>query len=288
MKKKIASLILAGGLCVTSLSLTACGSIGEIYDFFTNSDVGEMFENLDELDTEDIKNVIENLDESDFEGLLDDLSDAGDDTNSESGDYSYNYEVTSTDDASDAGDSFDLGNIDGNIYSNSFLGLMCEFDTSWSYYNEDEMALLNNITVDILADAGYDTAKKAMEAGISYVIMCVQNPECGDLVNISMSYSSIDYSKYLTPEEMLDASMGQLEEVYSGDTSYDYTDFSRETATFMGETVPCINAVLSVNGETIYQKQVLAMFSNYTAVVTATSYIGEEKTQEYLNSFSAY
>lgn len=98
MKKKIASLILVGGLCIASLSLTACGSIGEIYDFFTNSDVGEMFKNLDELDTEDIKNVIENLDESDFEGLLDDFSDAG--------------------------DSFDLGNIDGNIYSNSFLRLM--------------------------------------------------------------------------------------------------------------------------------------------------------------------
>jgi len=288
MKKKMKSLVLALGLCLATMPLTACGNIGEIYDFFTDSDVGEMFENLDDLDTEDIKNIIENLDESDFEGLLDDLSDAGDNTNSESSSYSYDYEIASTDDASDASDSFDLGNVDGNIYSNSFLGLMCEFDTSWSYYNEDELALLNNITVDALSDAGYDTAKKAMDAGISYIIMCVQNPECGDLVNISMSRSSIDYSKYLTSEEMLDASIRQLEEVYSGDTSYDYASFSRETATFMGETVPCINIVFSANGETVYKKEVLALFSDYIAVVTATSYISEEKTQEYLNSFSAY
>lgn len=75
MKKKIKPLVLTLSLCITMLSLTACGNVGEIYDFFTDSEVGDMLNNLENLDSDDIKDIIENLDESDFEGLLDDLSD---------------------------------------------------------------------------------------------------------------------------------------------------------------------------------------------------------------------
>lgn len=289
MKKKAKTLILALGLCIATLSFTACGNIKGIYDFFSDSDLGEAFENLENLDGDDIKNLVDNLKESDYEGLIDDLAEAND--NTDSSDYSTDSESEEVNEdennTSDAADNFDLGNVDGSIYSNSFLGLMCEFDSPWYYYDEDELALVNNLTADMLSDAGFEQAKDAMESGITYVIMCVQNMENNDLVNISVSYSPIDYSKYLSVEDMLDTTIAQLEEVYSSQ-AYQYVSINRSTTTFMGETVPCIDMSINEDGTPIYQKQVIAMFNNYTAVVTATSYTDFDTAQEHLEAFSAY
>lgn len=295
MKRKIKTLVLALCLCGAVFSLTACGDIKGIYDFFTDSDFGKAFENLENMDSDDIRNLIENLEESDFKGLIEDLS--GIDGDSKSSDYNTDSESREADDSLDgdrsgdssldAGSNFDLGNVDGNIYSNSFLGLMCEFDSEWHYYSDDELALVNNITYDDLANAGYEQAKAAMEAGTSYIVMCVQNMETFDLVNISMSYSPIDYSKYLTVEDTIDATISQLEEIYS---SQGYQDIYiiRSTTTFMGETVPCIDISVPENGTSVYQRQVISMFNKYTAVVTATSYNDFDTAQEYLDAFSAY
>lgn len=284
MKKKTKTFILVLSLCMAAFSLTACSDIKGIYDFFTDSDFGEAFENLENMDSDDIKNLIENLEESDFEGLIDDLSGVDDD--SESGGYKYDSE-NDEDDSSFSNSDFDLGNVDGNLYSNSFLGIMCELDSDWRFYTDNELAAINNVTFNNLEDAGDTTAKEALENGTIYIIMYTQNQENLDNLNIALQYFGFDITDYYTVESLIDNSLPNLEITLTAQGMKDVSA-TRTTTTFLGETVPCAEITGSINGTPIYEKQVYLVADDYMATITAASVSGEDTTQEILDTFSAY
>ncbi len=283
MKKKT-TLALVLSLCMAAFSLTACSDIKGIYDFFTDSDFGEAFENLENMDSDDIKNLIENLEESDFGGLIDDLS--GIDDDSENSGYNYDFK-TDGDDSSSSNSDFDLGNVDGNIYSNSFLGIMCEVDSDWHFYTERELAALNNMTFDNLEDSGYTATQEALENGTIYIIMYTQNQENLDSLNITLQYLGFDITDYYSLEALIDNSLPNLQISLTAQGMKDVSA-TRTTTTFLGETVPCAEITGFINDTPIYEKQIYILVDDYIATITVGSISGEDTTQNLLDTFSAY
>lgn len=269
MKKNTKALLPALILCMATLSFTACGNAKDLFDMVTGGDFEDAIDNLENLDQEDLENLVDNLEESDFEGLIGDLAGESDD------------------DTSVSDDNFDLGNVDGNIYSNSFIDVQCEFESPWHYYSGKELAAINNITFSNLEDAVETAAKAALENGSVYIIMFAQNQDNLDSVNITLQYFGFDITEYYTVDEMIDNSLPSLETTLTAQGVKD-TEAIKSTTTFLGETVPCIEITGSINDTPLYEKQVIIIFDEYVATITAASLSGEDTTSEILDAFSAY
>ena len=89
-------------------------------------------------------------------------------------------EITST-----VRESF-LGNVNGSVYENDFIGIGCELDEQWTYCTEEELAELSNDNViyDIVAKrySGYDKIQINLEK--------VDNAQL-DGLNIKQNFESL-------------------------------------------------------------------------------------------------
>ena len=64
---------------------------------------------------------------------------------------------------------FSLGETDGLVYENKFIGIGCTLEDNWSFYSDEEIMELNNYTADV---AGEDY-EKIME-GADLCMICTQ------------------------------------------------------------------------------------------------------------------
>ena len=47
---------------------------------------------------------------------------------------------------------FLLGTVNGNVYENSFIGIGCELDKNWNFYNEEQILEVNDMTKDMVGE----------------------------------------------------------------------------------------------------------------------------------------
>ena len=58
---------------------------------------------------------------------------------------------TSSDDSS-ASNDFSIGNVKSRVYVNEFIGICYKLDDGWTFYDDDQIKALNNITMDVVGD----------------------------------------------------------------------------------------------------------------------------------------
>lgn len=176
---------------------------------------------------------------------------------------------------------FSLGTSSGGTYENKFIGIGCTLDENWSFYSDEQILQINQLTVDMLDE---DVAAKLENASLIYD-MFAQNVSTGATININLENLGLLYGSLLSPSEYADLSMPQLAPALE---SMGFTDIQLEktTCTFAGEERTAIRIVGQYNGYPLYEQLVCFKAGNYMAVVSV-SILGEDATDEILGAFYA-
>ena len=173
----------------------------------------------------------------------------------------------------------DLGTIDGNTYTNETLGLRCELDANWYVYTEAELASLMGVVADTLSDTDIGDAVENNQ-GVT-VFFAMDTATYGNL-NIAVSKNSM-YS--LSEENFVALMVPQMKPLLE-QSGFENVTCTEAEFEFAGQTHTGIDITATVQGMTVYERQVYLMADSCMYVVTATAY-EENGAQAMLDTFTA-
>ena len=75
------------------------------------------------------------------------------------------------------------GSVEGSVYTNEYLDLRCEAPTGWVFYTDEQIALVNNLSAEIVKDG--DVAEAVKKAG-QYMDMYMSNTLTNENVNLNI------------------------------------------------------------------------------------------------------
>lgn len=174
-----------------------------------------------------------------------------------------------------------LGVVEGNTYTNSFLGITVTLDENWTFANDEEMAQIRGMTMDAMND---ENLSQMLETSGAVMDMYAMDAE-GRTVNIVLENLNILQSVALTEKAYIDATAGQLSPMLE---SMGFSIVNAETTeiTFAGESHAAIKIHASVQGVDIYETVVVVKQGNYIASITVASY-DQDTTASVLDQFTA-
>lgn len=167
--------------------------------------------------------------------------------------------VTESSSAYDSNSYLPISYIVGDTYTNNLIGLSCTLD-GWTYYSEEELAELSNISVDEMPHLGKDMPK---EAGKAYWDMYAVNGTGTCFVDIlfeKLSSSSISESIYR--DASLRNNVNLLE-------SMDYTNIqTNKSKVFLANReYPSLYYEAEINDSKLYMQSVFIKYNDYMCVV---------------------
>ncbi len=124
----------------------------------------------------------------------------------------------------DAGQSesqpeFSLGKAANNTYNNAFLGISCTLPAEWTFYTDEQILELNNITEDYMDD---DVAELIENASIIYD-MYATNATTGENININLEKLNAVQAIALDIKQALEAQINAITSTYE---NIGYTDIT--------------------------------------------------------------
>lgn len=161
---------------------------------------------------------------------------------------------------------FSMGNTEGLTYESKFIGIGCTFDESWTFYDDEKIKELNNVTVDL---AGEDFKELMKEATLVYDMFAISSNQI-DNVNINLekinklTLATMDIKKTMeTSYELLEDSLSNM----------GYTNFAHEISTVEidGKVFDALTVSSEINGFKIYQKIINIKCNGYLAAIAITA-----------------
>lgn len=173
----------------------------------------------------------------------------------------------------------DLGTIDGNTYTNEMLALRCELGDSWYVYSEDDLASLLGIVADSFSDT---VIGDAVENSQSVTVFFAMDTTTYGNINIAVSKNSMPS---LSEENFVALMVPQMKPLLEQSGFEDVTCTEAEFE-FAGQNHTGVDITATVQGMTVYERQVYLMADSCMYVVTATAY-EENGAQAMLDIFTA-
>ena len=173
----------------------------------------------------------------------------------------------------------DLGNVDGNTYTNETLGLRCELGDNWYVYSEAELASLMGVVADSLSDS---IIGDAIDNNQSVTVFFAMDTTTYGNINITISKDSMSA---LGEENFVALMVPQLKPLLE-QSGFENVTCTEAEFEFAGQTHTGIDITATVQGMTVYERQVYLMADSCMYVVTATAY-EENGAQAMLDTFTA-
>ena len=173
----------------------------------------------------------------------------------------------------------DLGTIDGNTYTNETLGLRCELDANWYVYTEAELASLMGVVADSLSDS---IIGDAIDNNQSVTVFFAMDTTTYGNINITISKDSMSA---LGEENFVALMVPQMKPLLE-QSGFENVTCTEAEFEFAGQTHTGIDITATVQGMTVYERQVYLMADSCMYVVTATAY-EENGAQPMLDTFTA-
>lgn len=163
---------------------------------------------------------------------------------------------------------FDLGKISNQHYENRFIGIGYVLNSGWTFYTEEQLKALNQITENVTGDAYKDALKQATVA----FDMLALSPNATDSISVNLErvdsstlqeFGVVQYCQNVIPsmEETL-RNMG------ANNVSVNITE-----AVVDGKTMSVLKTTSTLSGVPLYQMTiVLKCGTNHIANVTITTY----------------
>lgn len=146
--------------------------------------------------------------------------------------------------------SFALGKVADNQYTNEFLGITCTLDEQWTFYTDEQIKEVNNITADMLDE---DIAEQLENANFVYDMMAAS--ESGASINVNIENVGLS-GVAMTAETYLSM---QMDTVKTGLEQMGFSDVVIENKTydFAGNSEEGLYIHASVNGVTFEEAVVV-------------------------------
>ena len=173
----------------------------------------------------------------------------------------------------------DLGNVDGNTYTNETLGLRCELGDNWYVYSEAELASLMGVVADSLSDS---IIGDAIDNNQSVTVFFAMDTTTYGNINITISKDSMSA---LGEENFVALMVPQMKPLLE-QSGFENVTCTEAEFEFAGQTHTGIDITATVQGMTVYERQVYLMADSCMYVVTATAY-EENGAQAMLDTFTA-
>lgn len=162
-----------------------------------------------------------------------------------------------------------LGSVTGNVYENTYFGIGCSLDENWVYADEDELADMIGMSVEMFDDE--EIGEQILKADMFYDMFASAD---NGAVNIVISVENLGalYGMALDEESYIDAALVSLEDVMAS-ANVTVKDFEKTTLTFAGKDHVAVR-MYSVNenyNNDVYQLLVCIKQGSYIALITMSS-----------------
>ena len=170
----------------------------------------------------------------------------------------------------------------GNDYANEFFGFVLKLDDDWIYYNEEEIAQVNQTANDNMGEA----YQELQEGSKAITDMIAQNPEMGSNIVVTLERVSALQSRMLTVEKYYEILQEQMFEIYA-DSPLEIKDVKNNEVTFLEEQLPGLLIEESINGADLKQQILILKEGDYFLSFTISGQ-DESDFQDILDHFYPY
>lgn len=169
-------------------------------------------------------------------------------------------------DSADEEKEFSVGTSSGLVYENKFIGVGCELPNDWSFYTEEQIRQVNNVTEDLV---GEEYEELISQAQLVYD-MCASSSDQLSSVNVILEKSDIvsvaAFDLETSGDTIVEAATDALAQLGATDITHTVS-----TTSFAGDDAQCLNLEMKLNGVDFYQKQVYVKTYNYITSITVAS-----------------
>ena len=187
-------------------------------------------------------------------------------------------------------DSISLGRMEGGVYTNTYAGIGCNLDESWTYRSAKE---LQELPEDISEMMEGSDVEDLLSEYPSITDMMAENAET--FANINVLYTYLPLTERLAYKLMDDATLidttlengeATLRSTYEA-MGLENITFEKSTVTFLGENRTALKTHGTVSGMDYYILQVFDYTLGAYGVTITASCLMEDTTQDMLNLFYA-
>lgn len=168
-----------------------------------------------------------------------------------------------------------LGEVDGYVYENTYFGIGCELDSSWTYMGKEELAEYVGLIVDGL---DLNELSKAIVNNDYYMDM-IATSSYGASINVGVEKPMLD----LTTEQYCKMSLTSTRQTLEA-AGYTVNNLEATTVEVDGQMMDALTVEGELYGIELYQIAFLVKKGEHVvmATVTATS---QESAEELLDAF---
>lgn len=171
-----------------------------------------------------------------------------------------------------------VGKAEGDTYENKFLGLGFTLPEGWTFYTQEQMDELNNITEDMLDE---EMAKQIQEADLIYDMYALDS--YGNSVNINLEKIGTIAAVSLDVGENLDTIMPEVENAFK-QTGATGIEITRTQVDLSGNKEEALKIKFVMNEVEFHERVISIKAGKYLATVTvATAF--EDATDAVLTYF---
>lgn len=182
-----------------------------------------------------------------------------------------------------------LGRIQGGVYTNEYVGMACELDSSWTFYTAEELQDLDSLVDEMVEGSTIGDAIQNLEQ-----FMDMQAENVDELISMNVVYQKLNMQQRLayavaTEDEIIEQTLAQkdlLVESYA-QAGIMVEEMTKKTITFMGEERAALWTKSTMEGIDYYTLQIMnCKLGQYSVTITLASFV-EDKTENMLELFYA-
>ena len=188
-------------------------------------------------------------------------------------------ETTNAPEADVTEPEFSLGAVEGLNYENKFIGIGCNLPSDWTFYTDEQIRELNNLTADL---AGEDYVEAMKNASVIYDMYAASKDQFKNInVNLEkvepIALSMVDLADIFEQNEAM------IKQTFE---NMGYTNITFEHGTVMieNESFACMRSTAQINGIAMYQLCFATKCNGYIANFAITTF-NENTVDDILSNF---
>ncbi|MGN0584944.1 MAG: hypothetical protein ACI4JD_05750 [Ruminococcus sp.] len=177
-------------------------------------------------------------------------------------------------------EDFSFGSVNSNVYENKFIGIGCKLDNNWTFYDDEQIKQLNNITMDAIDE---DVAEMINNADIIYDMYASYSDE---MTNININLENIGVLQYASFDvaENFEKNKSILSDTYEN-MGYSVESMEPVKIEIDGKEFDGMCVKASIDSLVMYQTLFgIKCGGKYLASVTVTSF-NDDITQDIVDTF---
>lgn len=169
---------------------------------------------------------------------------------------------------------FSLGETSGKTYRNEFIGIGCDLSEDWSFYTDEQIKELNNISIDMM---GEDAKEIIENATIVYDMYATDS---GGFNNINVNLEKVNPAQLLALDlaESLEEQFPVIEESLSN-MGYENLNHEISTIEIDGKAMVAMYLSGQINGVDSYQVCFQKKCNGYLANITLSTFFEDNLSQ---------